>query len=76
MANIIHKAYDGKSFHALRRSMATWMLESDIPLSTISQVLGHKSMNSAKPYLSMSERKLFECALGFESIPIEKGIYS
>ncbi|MBZ9623679.1 tyrosine-type recombinase/integrase [Clostridium sp. FP2] len=76
MANIDHKAYDGKSFHALRRSMATWMLESDIPLSTISQVLGHKSMNSAKPYLSMNERKLSECALGFEFIPIEMGIYS
>lgn len=76
MANIIHKAYDGKSFHALRRSMATWMLEADIPLSTISQVLGHKSMNSAKAYLTMSELKLSECALGFEFIPIERGIYS
>jgi len=76
MAKIHHQAHDGKSFHALRRSIGTWMLESDIPLSTISQVLGHKCMNSAKPYLSMSEKKLSECALGFECIPIERGIYS
>ena len=76
MAKITHQAHDGKSFHALRRSIGTWMLESDIPLSTISQVLGHKCMNSAKPYLSMSEIKLSECALGFEESPIEKGIYS
>ena len=76
MAKIYHQAHDGKSFHALRRSIGTWMLESDIPLSTISQVLGHKCMNSVKPYLSMSEKKLSECALGFECIPIERGIYS
>jgi len=76
MASISHQPNDGKTFHAFRRSMGTWMLESDIPLSTISQVLGHKSMNSAKYYLSMSERKLSECALGFEYIPIERGIYS
>lgn len=76
MANISHQPNDGKTFHAFRRSMGTWMLESDIPLSTISQVLGQKSMNSAKHYLSMSERKLSECALGFEYIPIERGIYS
>jgi len=75
MANINHQANDGKSFHALRRSIATWMLESDIPLSMISQVLGHKCMNSAKQYLSMNEIKLSECALGFEFIPIERGIY-
>lgn len=73
MAKITHQAHDGKSFHALRRSIATWMLESDIPLSTISQVLGHKCMDSAKPYLSMSERKLSECALGFESSLLREG---
>lgn len=76
MAKIVHQAHDGKSFHALRRCMGTWMLESGIPLSTISQVLGHKSMNSAKPYLSINERKLAECALGFDGIPVERGIYA
>ncbi len=75
LASISHQPNDGKTFHAFRRSMGTWMLESDVPLSTISQVLGHKSMNSAKHYLSMSEKKLSECALGFDDIPIERGIY-
>lgn len=76
MANIIHQPNDGKTFHAFRRSIGTWMLESDIPLSIISQVLGHKCMNSAKPYLSTSERNLAQCALGFNDIPIEMGIYA
>lgn len=76
MANILHQANDGKSFHAFRRSMGTWMLESDIPLSIISQVLGHKSMHSAKLYLSTSERNLAQCALGFDDIPMESGIYA
>jgi len=76
MANILHQANDGKSFHAFRRSIGTWMLESDIPLSIISQVLGHKSMNSAKPYLSTSEKNLAQCALGFDDIPMERGIYA
>lgn len=76
MAKIVHQAHDGKSFHALRRCMGTWMLESGISLSTISQVLGHKSMNSAKPYLSINEKKLTECALGFDGIAIERGIYA
>jgi len=76
MAKIVHEAHDGKSFHALRRSIGTWMLESGISLPMISQVLGHKSINSAKPYLSINEKKLAECALGFEGIAIERGIYA
>ncbi len=55
---IIRHPGDGKSFHALRRSMGTWMLESGVPLTTISQVLGHKEQDSAKQYLSMDHMGL------------------
>lgn len=70
-AGITHDPGDGKSFHALRRSMGTWMLESEVPLSTISQVLGHKQQDSAKPYLSMDYERLAACALDFQGIPVK-----
>jgi len=64
---------DGKSFHGLRRTMGTWMLESGIPLTTISQVLGHRELDSAKQYLSLDYERLAACALDFREIPVRKG---
>ena len=75
-SGISHQPGDGKSFHALRRSMGTWMLESGVPLTTISQVLGHKDQDSAKQYLSMDHERLKMCALGFQEIPVERGIFA
>jgi len=63
---------DGKGFHALRRSMGTWMLEAGVPLPTISQVLGHHDLDSTKPYLSIHYRMLAECALSLHGIESEK----
>lgn len=74
-AGIVHYAGDGKSFHALRRSMGTWMLESGVPLTTISQVLGHKDQDSAKQYLSMDHERLASCALDFQGIPVVRGLF-
>ena len=71
-ARIIHLPGDGKSFHAFRRSMGTWMLEADIPLSIISQVLGHRDQNSVKQYLSLHYSALTECALSLQEIETEK----
>jgi integrase len=74
-AGILHQPGDGKSFHALRRSMGTWMLESGVPLTTISQVLGHKEQDSTKQYLSMDHVRLASCALDFQEIPVGRGIF-
>lgn len=74
-AGIVRQPGDGKSFHALRRSMGTWMLESGVPLTTISQVLGHKAQDSAKPYLSMDYARLASCARDFREIPLGRGIF-
>ncbi|MFT8312377.1 MAG: tyrosine-type recombinase/integrase [Sporolactobacillus sp.] len=71
-AGIIHNPGDGKGLHALRRSMGTWMLEAKVPLTTISQVLGHRNQNSAKQYLSMDHCGLQECSLGLQAIETEK----
>lgn len=67
-----HSSGDGKGFHALRRSMGTWMLEAGVPLPTISQVLGHHDLDSTKPYLSLHYHMLAECALSLHGIESEK----
>jgi integrase len=66
-----YSAGDGKGFHALRRSMGTWMLEAGVPLPTISQVLGHHDLDSTKPYLSLHYMALAECALSLHGIETE-----
>lgn len=72
-AGILRQPGDGKSFHALRRSLGTWMLESGTPLTIISQVLGHRRQDSAKQYLSLDYEKLASCALDFRGIPVKGG---
>ncbi len=46
-AGIKRSAFDRKSFHSLRRRVATKMVVAGIPVTTISQVLGQKRMDSA-----------------------------
>lgn len=65
----------GRNFHALRRSFATDLSASEVPLPIISQLLGHKSANSATPYLSYNRVQMLRCALGFEDIPLNYGVF-
>ncbi|MGL5085484.1 MAG: tyrosine-type recombinase/integrase [Clostridium sp.] len=64
-----------RSFHSLRRSFATWLSEDEVPIATISQMLGHKNIDSAKAYLSFNRNQLSVCVMGFEDIPLTGGIY-
>jgi len=53
--------WDGKErkgFHSFRRSLGNWMLEAEIPIETISEVLGHTSTDSSKPHLSTHQSQL------------------
>ena len=59
---------DGRSFHSLRRSVGSGLVKSGVPLPTVSQVLGHRSLRSAENYLSSDVASLRECALGFAGI--------
>ena len=49
--------------HALRHSLASAMLENDIPLPVISEVLGHTNTNTTGVYLKIDIEKLRKCAL-------------
>lgn len=50
--------------HSFRRSFGTRLLQNEMPLDLIQQLLGHTNPNSLKPYLSVDERGLKQCALG------------
>lgn len=65
-----------RSFHSLRRSFATELSAAEVPLTTISQMLGHKNIDSDKPYLSYNRSQILFCAIGFGEIPIVGGLYS
>ena len=49
--------------HALRHSLATLLLENNIPISTIKEILAHKSSETTKIYLKVAEKQLLQCAL-------------
>jgi len=63
-AGIEHKAWDGKTFHAFRRTHGTRLVEAEVPLPDIADLLGHKVLDSAKRYISHNDEMLRVCCLG------------
>lgn len=49
--------------HALRHSLASRLLEENVPLPVISEILGHANTNTTAAYLSIDVKKLRGCAL-------------
>lgn len=54
--------------HSFRRGLGTRLLEAETPIDTLRQVLGHTRIDSAKPYLSISEQGLRDCAIDLAAI--------
>lgn len=75
ISGIEKKRHDGKSFHAFRRSMGIWLLDTASSPEVISQILGHQSKDVLKRYLPLSPSKLSICALGFDGIQVESEVY-
>ncbi|WP_157382114.1 tyrosine-type recombinase/integrase [Schinkia azotoformans] len=75
ISGIEKKRHDGKSFHAFRRSMGIWLLDTVSSPEMISQILGHQSKDVLKRYLPLSPSKLSICALGFDGIQVESEVY-
>ena len=67
-AKVSHKIGDGKTMHGLRRMLGTQMIIEGIPVTTVSQVLGHQNTDAARPYISLDIEGLRECALAFDSL--------
>jgi len=63
IAGIEATAHQRYGFHGFRRAFGTRLLESGTPVHLLSQLLGHISLDSAKPYMSTNEKGLKECCL-------------
>ena len=53
--------YEKKGIHSFRRTLATNLLNNNVPITTISSTLGHCNIDSTKQYLRTNEEKLKEC---------------
>jgi integrase/recombinase XerD len=62
-AGIDHVAGDGKSFHALRRTAGTRLIESGAGQPLTAQILGHARINSAGRYFALASDQLRQCCL-------------
>lgn len=65
-AGIDHVAHDGKSFHALRRTTGTRLIESGAGLPLAAQILGHARINSSGRYFALASEQLRQCCLPLE----------
>jgi site-specific recombinase XerD len=65
-AGIEANAQNRYGFHSFRRAFGTRLLESGTPVHLLSQLLGHSDLDSAKPYMSASEKGLKECCLSLD----------
>lgn len=62
-----------KGSHIMRHSLATNMLNDGVSLKSISEILGHKSINSTKDYTKLDFERLKKC---FVEVPeINKSLY-
>ena len=64
-----------QSFHSFRRACATWLSSSGVPLTTITQILGHADLLSDRHYLTYDMEQIAQCAIGFDGIGIQGGVY-
>ncbi|MGA9627313.1 MAG: tyrosine-type recombinase/integrase [Bryobacteraceae bacterium] len=71
-AGIGHAARDGKSFHALRRTAGTRLIESGAGLPLTAQILGHARINSSRRYFSLASEQLRQCCLALEDFACTK----
>ena len=72
-AGISHEAWDGKTFHALRRTAGTRLVRAGIPIQSVSEMLGQLNPDSAKGYIALDNEGLRACCLGISGYTCRKG---
>ena len=65
-----------RGFHSLRRFFATKLVSQGVPLNTMSQMLGHKSILEDKPYVTHDAEKIAFVAMDFIDVPLRHGVYA
>lgn len=71
-AGIDHVAHDGKSFHALRRTAGTRLIESGAGLPLAAQILGHARIDSSRRYFALAGEQIRQCCLPLEEFACVK----
>jgi site-specific recombinase XerD len=71
-AGVVHEAWDGKTFHAIRRSQGTRLVEAEVPLPDVAEMLGHRNIESAKRYISLNDEKMRVCCLDISEYATRK----
>ena len=71
-AGISHEAWDGKSFHALRRTFGTRLVRAGVPIRSVGEMLGHVNPNSAKRYVALDIEGLRICCLDISMFRTKK----
>lgn len=74
-AGLPRDAYDGKGFHALRRTRGKTLTTSGVPVTMTAQILGDENIDSAEKYIALDSEHLKECALDFSGITPKGGAY-
>ena len=64
----LHGVIPRRGAHSLRRALGARLLEAGTPIDTLRQILGHTRIDSARPYLSISEQGLRDCAISLAAI--------
>lgn len=65
-----------RAFHSLRRSFETVLASKGVPIEAISQMVGHRSIEEDKPYITYDRKMAAFVAMGFSDVPITTGIYA
>ena len=68
LAGIHFKSPQRHGLHSLRHSLATHLLEDDVPFSVIADILGHASMTSTMIYAKASVESLRQVALSIREV--------
>jgi site-specific recombinase XerD len=71
-AGVFHKAGDGKTFHAFRRTLGTRLVRAGIPIRSVAEMLGQLNINSAKRYISLDNQGLRICCLDISAFRTRK----
>ena len=71
-AGISHEAWDGKSFHAFRRTFGTRLVRAGVPITSVGDMLGHTDPNSAKRYVALDLDSLRICCLDISAFTTRK----
>ena len=71
-SGISHEAWDGKSFHAFRRTFGTRLVRAGVPVRSVGEMLGHTNPDSAKRYVALDIDGLRLCCMDISMFSTKK----